>query len=98
MKLKPLFVAILTACWLLVGYQPLALAQDPAYNDEEPEIVIRKGIEGEVYYDYRVNGEVVEIKVVPTIGKPYYLVPKDGGYIKQDRSQLLIPSWVLFRW
>ena len=62
------------------------------------EIVIRPG-EDVVYYEYRVNGEVREIKVVPNVGPSYYLVPADGGgWIKEDRTRLLVPSWVLFRW
>ncbi len=83
----------------LVATAPVQ-AQEPQYSEDEPEIVIRRGAEGEVYYDYVVNGEVVEIKVVPGTGKPYYLVPAEGhdGYIRLDRSQLLIPKWVLFRW
>lgn len=62
------------------------------------EIVIRPG-ENEVFYEYRVNGELREIKVVPNRGPEYYLVPADGGgWIREDRSTLLIPSWVIFRW
>lgn len=62
------------------------------------EIVIRPG-EDVVYYEYRVNGELREIKVVPDVGPAYYLVPADGGgWIREDQTSLLIPSWVLFRW
>lgn len=63
-----------------------------------PEIVIRPG-QKEVYYEYRVNGQLVEIKVVPEVGPEYYLVPADGGgWIRETESEMLIPSWVLFRW
>ncbi|MCK7544563.1 DUF2782 domain-containing protein [Marinobacter bryozoorum] len=62
------------------------------------EIVIRPG-EDAVYYEYRVNGQLREIKVVPEVGPAYYLVPADGGgWIREDETSLLIPSWVLFRW
>lgn len=98
MKIKALSLALITTLFLALCWQAPARADDPVYSTDEPEIVIRKGINGEVYYDYMVNGEVTEIKVVPSIGKPYYLVPKDGSYIRMDHSQLLIPSWVLFRW
>jgi len=68
--------------------------------DKDAQVTIRPGDKGEVLHEYRVNGQVVEIKVVPKIGPPYYLVPAEGGegYIRLDRSQLLIPKWVLFRW
>jgi len=63
-----------------------------------PEIVIRPG-KKEVFYEYRVNGRLMEIKVVPEVGPEYYLVPAEGGgWIREDESDLLVPSWVLFRW
>lgn len=62
------------------------------------EIVIRPG-EDMVLYEYRVNGQVREIKVVPEFGPAYYLVPAEGGgWIREDETSLLIPSWVIFRW
>ncbi len=73
---------------IVSDYQPVA---------GEPEIVIRPGKKA-TFYEYRVNGELREIKVVPSVGPEYYLVPSDGGWIQQDKSQLLIPSWVIFRW
>ncbi len=64
---------------------------------EESRIIIRRS-ENEVFYEYRVHGELLEIKVVPNVGPSYYLVPSEGGWIREDRSQTLIPSWILFRW
>jgi hypothetical protein len=83
---------------------PVVTPQEPIvisdYQPPEggPEIVIRPG-ENEVFYEYRVNGQLLEIKVVPEVGVPYYLVPADGGgFIQDTESDLLIPSWVIFRW
>jgi hypothetical protein len=65
---------------------------------EGPQIVIRPG-ENEVFYEYRVNGQLMEIKVVPEVGSEYYLVPADGGgWIRETESDMLVPSWVIFRW
>ncbi len=67
-------------------------------SSEGPQIVIRPG-EREVFYEYRVNGQLMEIKVVPEAGPEYYLVPADGGgWIRETDSDMLVPSWVLFRW
>ncbi len=64
----------------------------------EPQITIRHD-DDKTFYEYRVNGILKEIKVVPSIGPAYYLVPADGGaWIREDRSQVLIPKWVLFEW
>jgi hypothetical protein len=83
----------------LLALAPLAQAEvvdDPALN--EPEITITHDGEN-TYYEYSINGQLREIKVVPKVGKPYYLVPADGSkFIRVDESQLLIPKWVIFRW
>lgn len=65
----------------------------------EPQITIRHDGES-TYYEYSINGQLKEIKVVPKVGKPYYLVPAQGSqeYIRVEESQLLIPKWVIFTW
>ena len=104
---KPDFAALLLVCAVLVsGLPAMALADEPRdrvrlsdyrADPDEPRIVIRHQ-EDRTIYEYRVAGEIREIKVVPEVGPAYYLVPADGGFIREDRSQVLIPSWVLFRW
>ncbi|MCP5208246.1 MAG: DUF2782 domain-containing protein [Hahellaceae bacterium] len=75
-----------------------AAAEEIVVDPNEPQITIRQGKE-KTFYEYRVNGILKEIKVVPKIGPEYYLVPGDGdGWIREDRSQVLVPSWVIFRW
>ncbi|MBN7768508.1 DUF2782 domain-containing protein [Marinobacter daepoensis] len=83
---------------------PVVTPQEPVViSDYQPpeggaEIVIRPG-ENEVFYEYRVNGQLMEIKVVPEVGPEYYLVPAEGGGWAQDtESDLMVPSWVIFRW
>lgn len=84
---------------LLSSLLPLnAVFAEEAALPVEPEIVIRHENE-ETFYEYRVNGILKEIKVVPKIGPTYYLVPSDGNaWIREDRSQVLVPSWILFKW
>lgn len=83
---------------------PVVTPQEPVViSDYQPpsdgaEIVIRPG-DDEVFYEYRVNGQLMEIKVVPSVGPEYYLVPADGGgWIREGETDLLVPSWVIFRW
>ena len=79
------------------------LPMNHAFSEEaalpvEPQITIRHEND-ETFYEYRVNGILKEIKVVPKIGPTYYLVPADGNaWIREDRSQVLVPSWILFKW
>ncbi len=72
----------------------------PDLGTEEPQITIRHG-EDKTFYEYRAGGKIREIKVVPKIGKPYYLVPVEGKnneFTRFEDSSLLIPQWVIFSW
>ena len=62
-----------------------------------PDVTIIAGEERTIY-EYRQNGELRMIKVVPNWGKPYYLVPRDrtSGFGDLERAEMLLPSWVLF--
>ncbi|TCK03486.1 DUF2782 domain-containing protein [Marinobacterium mangrovicola] len=84
----------------LLALAPVAHAEVVTDTETtEPEISISHDGDA-TYYEYSVNGEIREIKVVPKVGKPYYLVPADGSdeFIRAGESQLLIPKWVIFRW
>ena len=53
------------------------------------------------YYEFRVNGEVVEIKVQPKVGPAYYLTPTQSEaeeFERTDSPNMRVPKWVLFRW
>ena len=68
-----------------------------AYNSDQIEI-----IEGDdrVIYEYRQNGVLMMIKVVPKKGRPYYMVPADGNahYEGLDHKRKLYPQWVVLEW
>lgn len=71
----------------------------PELGSGGPEITIRHDDE-KAFYEYRVNGVLKEVKVVPKVGKPYYLVPVEGTdeFTRFEESSLLIPKWVIFSW
>ncbi|WJW75466.1 DUF2782 domain-containing protein [Thiohalobacter sp. IOR34] len=78
----------------------------PAATDEreaiEPQVTITRKKDRTVT-EYRINGELYMIKVTPAKGVPYYLMDTDGDGSLETRSNeiepnLLIPSWVIFRW
>lgn len=91
---------------LLVAFTcAFALISNPIYaaGSTGEEVIIRN--EGdETFYEYRRGGQVIEIKVVPKYGKPYYLTPSDvkneetGAYIQSDAPEVSAPSWFIFRW
>jgi hypothetical protein len=68
-------------------------------GDLEPQVTIGKR-DGDTVEEARVNGRLVWIKVTPTHGRPYFLVPDGGGYTFTRRdsldSGLKVPLWLLF--
>ncbi|WP_438971737.1 DUF2782 domain-containing protein [Methylophaga sp.] len=68
----------------------------------EPEVnIIQK--EDRTIEEYRIGGQLYMIKVVPSFGKPYYLMDTDGDGSLESRqfeldSGLLVPNWILLEW
>ncbi|RMG54789.1 MAG: DUF2782 domain-containing protein [Gammaproteobacteria bacterium] len=68
----------------------------------EPEVnIIHRG--NRTIEEYRHNGQLYMVRIVPSKGRPYYLIDADGdGDLETRRFELepaqVMPSWVLFRW
>lgn len=67
-----------------------------------PDITITERGETTVE-EYRINGQLYMIKIIPKKGVPYYLVDSNGdGMLSRRFNDLspgfLIPSWVILRW
>ncbi len=78
-------------------------AQDDAPAPEtglEPEVIIvPRGTE--IHEEYRINGRLYLIKVIPAKGPPYYLIDEEGNgkFRRSDfEPRVKIPQWVLKRW
>lgn len=90
--------------FLLTCLVPLAYAEPertPVYiptQEElaEGEVEIIAG-ENKTVFEYRVNGRLLMIKIVPKFGATYYMVPADGQphYESLDHKKKLYPQWVL---
>ena len=68
----------------------------PASAQRGPDVVITAE-KNKIIYEFRQNGELRMIRIVPTFGKPYYLVPADPtkGFGDLQRVDAVMPSWVL---
>lgn len=85
--------------------QPPSSSEDSGNDEElEPTITIKQQDDVTVY-EYRLNGLLYKIKVVPKNAPAYYLVDTDGdGFMEWRRNYLAspdvnrIPAWVFFRW
>lgn len=82
----------------------LACASLAAYADDapsaEPDVTIRQDGDRTIQ-EYRVNGFLYAVKVIPKGGKPYFLVRADGSggnFVRSDSPDMLIPSWEIFKW
>ena len=79
-----------------------AMAQDegqppPMDQAMEPEVVITPKEQGRVK-EYRVNGQLYMIEIIPTKGAPYYLIDMDGDGSLESRQNHLEPGFVVPRW
>lgn len=77
-------------------------AIEAAEQAMEPKVTIHEDERGLVE-EYRLNGALYMIKITPSVGKPYFLVDADGdGELESRRNELdpdvMIPSWMIFRW
>ena len=96
--MKKLVLAIILACLLI------NVVQADTDLEDSPSADIRiYGDKHNTIKEYRANGRVYMIEVIPKKGIPYYLVDADGdGNFDTRRSDLSpnlkIPSWVIFSW
>ncbi len=75
---------------------PPEIANDP---DLEPQVTIVRR-QTETIEEYRVNGRLTMVKVIPRTGRPYYLVADgaSGTFIRRDSLDpgVKVPMWLLF--
>ncbi len=69
----------------------------PGPEDASP-VTIKPSSQGRVI-EYRANGKLYMLKVIPRVGKPYYLIDSrgDGQFARQESldSGLRPPMWVI---
>lgn len=74
---------------------------EPGGEPLEPEVTITRR-EGATVREYRVNGQLYMIQVVPDRGRPYYVVDSDGDGRLDLRGEGLDPpdafQWPIFSW
>lgn len=80
----------------LLAMQP-AVASDRSIASRGQDVTIIEGRERTVY-EYRQNNILRMIRVVPAIGRPYYLTPADPTRHDGDleHAGMLLPKWILF--
>lgn len=67
-----------------------------------PEVTIVQRKDAKVE-EYRLNGRLYMVKVMPFIGPPYYFVDRDGDGLMESRingrgAEPRVPQWVILSW
>ena len=80
----------------MIAAVPTLAAEDSRIAPRGRDVVIIEG-EARTIYEYRQNDELRMIRIVPSTGRPYYLVPADEtqGYGNLENADMLIPKWIL---
>jgi len=92
---------MINKCLTLIIFLTLttSIYAQPQRDLSEPEIVIR-ATEDKVIHEYRVNGFLYAVKIVPKNGVPYYLVAEDGSenFTRIGESNFKVPKWEILKW
>ncbi len=107
-RLLPVLLLASLSAWAQQGnLQPVPAVPPPPPEMEafdaamEPQVTIIKN-DKETREEFRVNGKLYMIKVTPTVGKPYYLIDRqgDGKFIEADLGNPVVkpPMWVIKSW
>lgn len=77
---------------------------DPVESGEpiEPQVTIIQRDDATVE-EYRVNGVLYMVKIIPVVGPAYYLVDRDGDGQLESRvnditRDIPVPQWLIFSW
>ena len=85
---------------------PPETAPEPPDENEtpppEPDITIIQR-EDATIVEYRINGRLRAVRIIPVQGKPYYLVDTNGDGrfdVRTDdlADNMLVPRWVIHSW
>lgn len=100
MRHHTLIRAILSIAIVAVGFGWPLFAHSEAFEAAGDSITIIDQSELGQVFEFRQNGVLIMIKVIPDQGRPYYMVPADGSPHYQDLSEVkhLYPNWVLLEW
>ena len=108
-RLLPLLLLATLPAWAQApaDAQPLPAVPPPppgmeAFDEAlEPQVTIVRQ-EKETREEFRIKGKLYMVKVTPSVGKPYYLIDRqgDGVFVEADIAPNPIrpPMWIIHSW
>ena len=96
LRMRPRRIILIAALLLPVTFANAAEKETREHRG--PDVTLIE-TEERVVYEYRQNGLLRMIKIVPKRGRPYYLVPRDPakGLGTIEEAELLLPQWEIVR-
>ena len=93
-KLRRFRILLAVPLALLLPSPPVTAAEPPEIRG--PDVTIIEDTDRSIL-EYRQGGVLRMIRIVPTWGKPYYLVPENTATQEEDleRAEKLLPSWII---
>jgi hypothetical protein len=87
-------VIVLSSAAFSIGAEPVYIPSKEELAEGQVEIIAG---ESKTVFEYRVNGRLLMIKIVPKFGATYYMVPADGQphFESLDHKKKLYPQWVI---
>ena len=81
---------------------PVQGSAAPGEESLEPEVTIIRRDKATIE-EYRYNGRLFMVKIVPAVGPAYYLIDNDGDGSMETRTSelgpnIVVPSWVILSW
>lgn len=107
-RLLPIVLLAALPVWAQQGeLQPLPVVPPPPPEMEpfdaalEPQVTIVRN-DKETREEFRIKGKLYMIKVTPVVGKPYYLVDRQGDGVMVESeinpNPVRPPMWVIHSW
>ena len=77
-------------------------SEDITDDELEPQITIIKRKDS-VKEEYRLNGKLYMIKIIPSVGPSYFYIDENGDGVWDAKSTARettprVPQWVIFSW
>lgn len=87
----------LAVCVVLLLHPFQLFAAEAGLRNDDIEIVHG---EDRTIFEYKQNGVLRIIKIVPKKGKPYYLIPVDANphFEGLEHAKKLYPQWIIIEW
>lgn len=85
-----------TCCILAIPAMAAESTKKKKEKVKGPDVVLIESKNRSIQ-EYRQNGRLTSIKVVPKKGKPYYMVPEDPTkhFGDLERAERLVPKWTI---